>query len=189
MIMLRFNGFRGTVSSFSRMIATRGYQVPTTAKKIIPVYPPAEVTKDRKTILQTLSVKDVNEKLDTSEWRRKLLGKTTSCTSTTTVQSGDIVRVLYDKSKCDNDAFIGYVLSVDKKELVQDASLLLRNQISKTFVELRVPIFSPLVERIDILKKGNSNLNSKKRQRNKHYYIRGTRLDVSDLESMLRKRK
>lgn len=94
------------------------------------------------------------------------------------------MRVVYDSKKCSNDNFVGYVISVDRKKYDQDASLLLRNQIAKTYVELRVPVFSPLVERIDLLRKNNG-----KRKRNKHYYIRGTKLDVPDLEAGMRKKK
>ena len=55
--------------------------------------------------------------------------------------------------------------------------------MAKTMVEMRIPIFSPLIERIDVLRKSDG-----KRKRNKHYYIRNTRLDVGDLEAGLKKR-
>lgn len=169
------------------LLAKRMYQVPTSAKKIIPIYPPIEPTSLKRTsILHKIGAAELETHLDPTGWRRNLLKRTGASPGTTAqcVESGDVVRVIYDQSKCSNDAFIGYVLSVDRKELIQDASILLRNQITKTMVEMRVPVFSPLVEKIDILKK-----NDGKRRRNKHYYIRGTRLDVGNLEAKLRKRK
>ncbi|CAR27882.1 hypothetical protein ZYGR_0N03690 [Zygosaccharomyces rouxii] len=156
----------------------RSYQIPTTTRKVIPVYPPVE-QRQKPNLLQTLT--DVNLKsLDPQGWKRQLVSKN----SRQSLRAGDVVRVVYDQSKCSHDNFVGYVLSVNRKELVQDSSLLLRNQISKTAVEMRVPVFSPLIERIDLLKKTDG-----KRQRNRHYYIRGTKLDVGDLEAGLRKRK
>ncbi|CAL9727942.1 large ribosomal subunit protein bL19m [Monosporozyma unispora] len=163
------------------LMAKRLYQVPTSSKKIIPIYPPIQPTSLKPTtILQKISVTELDSQLDSTGWRRNLLKKN----DPQRIESGDIVRVIYDQSKCSYDPFIGYVLSLDRKEIVQDASILLRNQITKTVVEMRIPIFSPLVEKIDILKK-----NDGKRRRNKHYYIRGTRLDVGNLDAKLRKRK
>ena len=163
------------------LIYKKFYRIPTTTRKIIPIYPPIEEKSMKPdTLLQKIAKEELDSQLDPQGWRRALIKKNTP----QTIESGDIVRVIYNQTKCSYDPFIGYVLSIDRKHLVQDASILLRNQISKTIVEMRVPIFSPLVERIDILKK-----NDGKRRRNKHYYIRGTRLDVGNLEAKLRKRK
>lgn len=161
----------------------RFYQISTHQKKIIPVYPPVDSTPPVRnaTLLQKLSDIDLNENLDTEGWRTKLINKKDSKNC---IKAGDIIRVVYNKEKCSYDNFVGYILSVDRKERTQDASVLLRNQISKVMVEVRVPLFSPLVERIDILKKADGS-----RKRNKHYYIRGTKLDVGNLESKLRKKK
>lgn len=156
----------------------RTYQIPTTTRKVIPVYPPAE-QRQKPNLLKSLTNVDL-QKLDPQGWRRQLVSKS----SRQNLRAGDIVRIVYNQSKCSHDNFVGYVLGVNRKELVQDSSILLRNQISKTHVEMRVPVFSPLIERIDLLKKTDG-----KRQRNKHYYIRGTKLDVGDLEAGLRKRK
>ena len=161
----------------------RFYQISTHQKKIIPVYPPVDKTPPIKnaTLLQKLSDIDLHENLDTDGWRANLISKKDSKNC---IKAGDIIRVVYNKEKCSYDNFVGYILSVDRKERIQDASVLLRNQISKVMVEVRIPLFSPLVERIDILKKADGS-----RKRNKHYYIRGTKLDVGNLESKLRKKK
>lgn len=155
----------------------RCYKIPTTCRKIIPVYPAVE-SKPDPLIINRLSELDLF-KLDPHGTRRNLISKHNE----ERIKAGDIVRIIYDRSKSDYDDFIGYVLSVDRKKLVQDASLLLRNFVNKTAVEMRIPLFSPLIERIDLIRRADS-----KRRRNKHYYIRGTRLDVSDLDAGMRKK-
>lgn len=169
---------RSIVPKLKKEVFVRNYQVLTTTRKTIPVYPAVE-KKQASNLLQRLSKNDLDAKLDPSGWRRKLVSKKKEA-----LNAGDIVRVVYNSEKCAHDNFVGYVLSVDRKQLVQDASILLRNQIAKTAVEVRVPIFSPLIERIDLLRKSDS-----RRKRNRHYYIRGTKLDVGDLEAGLRKKR
>ncbi|CAI4056728.1 hypothetical protein SKDZ_03G1120 [Saccharomyces kudriavzevii ZP591] len=156
----------------------RTYLVPVTTRKTIPVYPPVERIASSQ-IMKRVAQSEI-ESLDPGAVRRQLISKKNK----DRLKTGDVVRIVYDSSKCSYDPFVGYILSIDRKQLVQDASLLLRNQIAKTAVEIRVPLFSPLVERIDLLRPHASN-----RQRNKHYYIRGTKLDVGDLEASLRRKK
>ncbi|AGO10057.1 AaceriAAR067Wp [[Ashbya] aceris (nom. inval.)] len=154
----------------------RTFQIPTTGSKVLPVYPPIE-QRARDVIKQISEAKLAQ--LDPQGIRRKMLSKAEKdC-----VKAGDIVRVMYDTAKCNYGTIYGYVLSVDRGKIVEDSSLLLRNHIGKTSVETRVPVFSPLLARIDILRRGDP-----KRRRNKHYYIRNTRLDVGDLESSMRRR-
>lgn len=170
--------FRNILPVVSRQ-SIRHYQLPAKhAKKVIPVYPPAEPVSNP-LVINELSATDL-AKLDPSGAKRNLI----SANSETRISAGDVVRVVYDSKKCNYDNFMGYVLSVDRKKLVQDASLLLRDHINKTSVEMRVPIFSPLVERIDLIRKSDG-----RRRRNKHYYIRNTRLDVGDLDANMRKKK
>ncbi|CEP61140.1 mitochondrial 54S ribosomal protein bL19m LALA0_S02e07624g [Lachancea lanzarotensis] len=157
----------------------RNYQLSSTTRKTIPVYPAVE-EPCKPNLLKILSEKDMNESLDRESWRRDLV----SSHNKDRLRAGDVVRVAYNSQKCKYDNLMGYVLSVDRKELTQDASILLRNQYSKTFVEVRVPIFSPLIERIDLIRRADG-----RRHRGKHYYIRNTRLDVKDLEAGMRKRR
>ncbi|SCV03973.1 LAME_0H14730g1_1 [Lachancea meyersii CBS 8951] len=157
----------------------RNYQLSSTSRKTIPVYPAVEEACQCN-LLKRLSEKDMNETLDPQKWRRDLI----SPHNKDRLRAGDVVRVAYNAQKCNYDNLMGYVLSVDRKELTQDASILLRNQYAKTFVEVRVPVFSPLIERIDLIRRAD-----KRRQRSKHYYIRNTRLDVGDLEAGMRKRR
>ncbi|SCU89108.1 LADA_0E13718g1_1 [Lachancea dasiensis] len=158
---------------------TRSYQLGSTSRKIIPVYPAIENAGKPK-LLKRVTEKDLDESLDPQKWRRELISKHNK----ERLRAGDVVRVAYNSQKCKYDNLMGYVLSVDRKEITQDASILLRNQYAKTFVEVRVPIFSPVIERIDLIRRADG-----RRQRNKHYYIRGTKLDVKDLEAGMRKRR
>lgn len=158
----------------------RLYQLPTSSRKTIPIYEPVEPVRRSRTIIASLSKRQLDEKLDKDRTRRDLFDKHNEAR----IKTGDIVRVLYKRDKCSFDNFIGYVLAIDRKRLPEDTSLLLRNKIGKTAVELRVPVFSPLIDTFEIVKRANG-----KRQRNKHYYIRDTRLDVGELEALLRKNK
>lgn len=166
-------------AAVSLVRSTRSYQLPTSSRKVISIYPVLEKKEKRPNILKKLSEADLNSKLDVNNERRKLVVKG----SKERIKAGDILRIVYDQSKCSYDNFVGYVLSIDRKELIQDTSVLLRNQVAKTMVEMRIPLFSPLIERIDVLRKSDG-----KRKRNKHYYIRDTRLDVRDLEAGLKKK-
>lgn len=113
-------------------------------------------------------------KLDPEGWRRKLI----TANSETRLLPGDVVRIVYTTRQIPQ--FLGQIIGINKGGV--DASLLLRNNITKIGVEMRVKIFSPLIQRIDVVKKP-----FKRRLRNKHYYIRGNRLDVGDLEADLKK--
>lgn len=124
---------------------TRSYMVPATKRKTIPVYPPVQRIASSQ-IMKQVALSEI-ESLDPGAVKRKLISKKNK----DRLKAGDVVRVVYDSSKCSYDTFVGYILSIDRKQLVQDASLLLRNQIAKTAVEIRVPLFSPLIERIDLL--------------------------------------
>ncbi|ODV61230.1 mitochondrial 54S ribosomal protein bL19m ASCRUDRAFT_75931 [Ascoidea rubescens DSM 1968] len=156
-------------------IQKAGYQILRNKRKIIPVYKPLphQVKYNTSVLLEDWK----NTKYDTYDptgWRRKLLMKSSS----ELLRSGDIVKVTF-KNSSSNPPFFGYILSVTKRGL--DSSLLLRNKITKLGVELRVKVFSPLVERIDVVSKPE-----KRNKRSRHYYIRGTRLDVPDLEAHMK---
>lgn len=77
---------------------------------------------------------------------------------------------------------MGYVLAIDRNG--PDSTILLRNKVTKIGVEMRISLFNPIIERIDIVKRP-----AKYNGRNRHYYIRDTRLDVDDLEALAKKRR
>lgn len=123
-------------------------------------------------MLREYQLKEI-EKLDPEGWRRKLISKENS----ERVRTGDVVRVIYTTRTI--PTFIGQVIAKNQTGLA--ASLVLRNQVNKIGVELKVKLFSPLISRIDIIRRPR-----KYRPRNKQYYIRDTKLDVGDLETSLR---
>jgi len=124
-------------------------------------------------------MKHYNEKLlkelDPEGWRRELIY---SKTHKTRLLSGDVIRIVYTTRQIPQ--FMGQIIGINR--CGADSSVLLRNNITKIGVEMRVKIFSPLIQRIDIVKRP-----LKRNHRSKQYYIRGTRLDVGDLEADLKK--
>lgn len=164
-------------------VFTRNYQLKTTTHKIIDVYPPREPVTMKTQRYRQFVQKDV-ERLDPSHWRRDLLS---AKTPQTVVRTGDIVRVVYHKRpNMKMDDLYGYVLGINKKQhgTLLGSSLLLRNHFAKTAVEVRVPVFSPLIERIDIIKRPE-----RRRRRNKHYYIRDQKTDVGNIEGDVKRRR
>lgn len=140
--------------------------------KVLPVYHPLKKKAPKK--VNELYLDQQYAKLDPEGWRRALITQG----SPTRLLPGDVVRIVYKTRQM--APFMGQIIGISKGGV--SASLLLRNNITKLGVELRVKIFSPLIQRVDVVKKP-----FKRRLRNKHYYIRGTRLDVGDLEADLKK--
>lgn len=156
------------------MIKEHKYRVLTRIEKIIPVYHPLKKTR-------TKSVKDIYheqalEKLDPLGWRRRLIHGSRE----ETLFAGDVVRVVYTTRAIPQ--FLGQIIGINRKKT--DSSILLRNMVTKIGVEMRVKIFSPLIQRIDLVKRP-----LKKLPRNKHYYIRHTRHEVKDLEAQVKRER
>lgn len=169
---------RMVLNSF-RCTTVMGRRFASSMRKVLAVYPPIEPLMAQKgTILKQAAMNDLNDKLDPTGEKKLLVDKR----NPKRLRTGDIVRVVYDRKKCKFEDVFGYILSIDRKQHVQDASLLLRNKIAKTAFEVRVPIFSPLVKRIDLIQKTDGQ-----RGRNKHYYIRDTRLDVAALDKKVKR--
>jgi ribosomal protein L19 len=135
---------------------------------VINVYEPLTTTK--KKVMDVFHQKQL-AKLDPTGWRSELLKN---------IRTGDVVRVMYTSRAI--PPFVGQVLALSKSQL--DTNITLRNQVSKVGVEIKVKLFSPLVSRIDVVRKPHAY-----KKRNRQYYIRGNRLDVGDLEASLRKRR
>ncbi|CCH58460.1 hypothetical protein TBLA_0A06680 [Henningerozyma blattae CBS 6284] len=153
-------------------ICKRCYQLPSKAgaKKLIKVYPPltpkhASFSK----IMQKLSEKHLNTKLDTTEEKRKLVQN---------LRAGDVVRITANNSY---NNFVGYVLGVKRNFMKEDTMVVLRNQIGKNYVNVRLPIFSPNIERIDVIQKQKLKLKNG-RQPRKHNFIQGTKIDTGSIE-------
>ncbi|KAG7880592.1 hypothetical protein KL905_002566 [Ogataea polymorpha] len=107
------------------------------------------------------------KKLDPSGEKRKLIDRS----NPERLRSGDIVSVFYKNQKPVN----GTIIMVKRSGIA--SAILLRNKITGLGVEVNVPIFNPNVMRIDILRRPASY-----RPRNRHYYIRNSRLDVKEIK-------
>lgn len=145
------------------------YHVVSKTTRVISVYEPLSTSTKKKSAMDVFHEKQL-AKLDATGWRTDLLKS---------IRPGDVVRVMYTSRAI--TPFVGQVLAVSKKHT--DTNLTLRNMVSKVGVELKVKLFSPLVSRIDVVRKPHAY-----KKRNRQYYIRGNRLDVTDLEASLRKR-
>ncbi len=87
------------------------------------------------------------------------------------MKAGDAIKITL-KSKV---IFMGIAISI-RKRLV-DSNVLLRTKTSSIGVEMRYSVFNPNIDKIEIIQRP-----VKRPQRTRHYYIRGTKLDVSDTE-------
>ncbi|CCH42775.1 50S ribosomal protein L19 [Wickerhamomyces ciferrii] len=145
---------------------------PTILKKNIPVYPPLTQTNTKPVL--DIYKEQCFEKLDPEGWRRALL----KFKSPTEIKTGDVIRVVYNTRAI--PPFMGQIIGISRGGV--EASVVLRNNITKLGVEMRIKIFSPLISRIDIVKKP-----LKRKPGRKHYFIKGTKLDVKDLEADLKK--
>ncbi|ODV93635.1 hypothetical protein PACTADRAFT_35394 [Pachysolen tannophilus NRRL Y-2460] len=142
-----------------------------TQTKTIKVYEPLpNAHKDGKPLMDVIRA-DQYKKLDPSGIKQKLLDSK----NPTRLRSGDIVRINYKNNI--KPSITGMIIALNRAGL--ESNLLLRNQVTKIGVELRVSVFNPIIERIDILRKPMTY-----RPRNKLYYIRNNRLDVGDLENV-----
>lgn len=115
-------------------------------------------------------------KLDPQGWRDRLIHGHKE----QKLYAGDVVRIVYTTRAIPQ--FLGQIIGINKRKT--DSSILLRNIVTKVGVEMRVKIFSPLIQRIDLVKRP-----IKKLPRNKHYYIRHTKHEVKDLEAQVKKER
>lgn len=86
------------------------------------------------------------------------------------IRADDIVTVVYKNQK----PVTGQVLMVKRAGL--NSTILLRNKITGLGVEMNIPVFHPNIIRLDIVRRPANY-----KPRNRHYYIRNSRLDVGEL--------
>lgn len=113
-------------------------------------------------------------KLDPEGWRRELVDKK----SDKCLLPGDIVRVI----KSDRTHFSGMVIAIKRNGL--STNFVLRNKITGLGVESRYQLYSPIIEKIELMRRPN-----KMKRRAKLYYVRGSaKHDVGDLETEIKQR-
>lgn len=106
------------------------------------------------------------EKFDKSGAKRKAL----SLANKERIRADDIVTVVYKNQK----PVTGQVLMVKRSGL--NSTILLRNKITGLGVEMNIPVFHPNIIRLDIVRRPIAY-----KPRNRHYYIRNSRLDVGEI--------
>ncbi|CDR40396.1 CYFA0S05e00320g1_1 [Cyberlindnera fabianii] len=164
---------------FKRAFALRplqqsaNYIVPSKQSRTINVFEPLRAQSKTSVLDHFKSTQ--KKRLDPTSWRENLI----SPSSPDRIRTGDVLRVMYTSRSI--PPFVGQVIAVSKKGL--DASITLRNNISKIGVEVKVKVYSPLIQRVDVVRRPHQY-----KKRNRQYYIRETRLDVGDLEASLRRR-
>lgn len=113
--------------------------------------------------------------LDPHGWRKELVDKK----SEKCLLPGDIVRVI----KTDRTHFSGMVIAIKRNGLA--TNLVLRNKITGLGVETRYQLYSPTIERIELMRRPN-----KMKRRAKLYYVRGSaKHDVGDLETEIKSKQ
>ncbi|GMM29700.1 mitochondrial 54S ribosomal protein [Martiniozyma asiatica (nom. inval.)] len=105
-------------------------------------------------------------KFDTNGSKRSLL----DLNNPERIRADDIVSVVYKNQK----PISGQVLMVKRKGIA--SNMLLRQKMGGLGVEIMVPLFHPQIARVDIIKRPQNY-----RPRNRHYYIRNSRLDVKEI--------
>lgn len=86
------------------------------------------------------------------------------------IRAEDIVTVVYKNQK----PITGQVIMLKRKGI--SSNILLRNKITGLGVEMIIPIFHPNILRLDVIRRP-----IKYKPRNRHYYIRNSRLDVGEI--------
>lgn len=127
-------------------------------KKKIKVYnPPNSTLKICKDPVATITDAQLKE-LDPTGERRALFDYRRNPRS---VKVGDILRVTFKSG----DPFAGVCLSIRSRGI--DTSFLLRNQLTRVGVEMWIKVFSPNVEKVEIVQR-----TEKRKRRARLYYMR-----------------
>lgn len=106
------------------------------------------------------------QRLDPNGSKRNLL----SAENSSRLRADDIVTIIYKDQK----PITGQILAIKRQGI--SSNILIRNKVGGVGVDISVPLFHPNILRVDIVRRP-----IKYRPRAKHYYIKGSRLDVGDI--------
>jgi ribosomal protein L19 len=151
-------------SIFSRQFSTTCRV--NTVKKMT-VYEPLPPLRQGKFLMDFIKESQY-EKFDKSGTKRKAL----SLKNPERIRADDIVTVVYKNQK----PVTGQVLMVKRSGL--NSTILLRNKITGLGVEMNIPVYHPNIIRLDVVRRPATY-----KPRNRHYYIRNSRLDVGEITS------
>ncbi|CAK9441749.1 uncharacterized protein LODBEIA_P56170 [Lodderomyces beijingensis] len=113
------------------------------------------------------------QKHDPTGRRRELLSS-----SSKGLRAGDIVKVTY----MDRTDVTGRIIAIKRGRMNLGSSLLLRTKINKVGSEIRVPVYNPNIRLIERVYKPEKYMRARA-----HYFIRGTKFDVGDVEAFARR--
>lgn len=94
------------------------------------------------------------------------------------LRAGDIIKVTYQ----DRTSALGQVLAIKRCQNNIGTNILIRNKFNKLGLEVRIPLFNPIVKNIEVLYKPKKYL-----PRRKQFYIRNSKYDVGELEAFLKR--
>ncbi len=107
------------------------------------------------------------QRLDPDGLKRKLL----SAENPSRLRADDIVTIVYKDQK----PITGQILAIKRQGISSD--ILIRNKVGGVGVDISIPLFHPNILRVDVVRRP-----IKYRPRAKHYYIKGSRLDVGEID-------
>lgn len=131
------------------------------------VYEPLPALRNGRSLMEFIKEGQYN-KFDKSGAKRKSL----SLQNPERIRSADIVTVVYKNQK----PVTGQVIMVKRSGL--NSTILLRNKITGLGVEMNIPVYHPNILRLDIVRRPANY-----KPRNRHYYIRNSRLDVGEISA------
>lgn len=129
------------------------------------VYEPLPQLRNGKNLMEYMKEAQY-QKFDKNGAKRKAL----SLSNPERVRADDIVTIVYKNQK----PVTGQVLMVKRNGL--NSTILLRNKITGLGVEMNIPIYHPNILRVDVVRRPIAY-----KPRNRHYYIRNSRLDVGEI--------
>lgn len=139
---------------------------PALGKKMI-VYEPLPALRNGQSLMEYLKQAQY-EKFDKSGAKRQAI----SLKNPERIRADDIVTVVYKNQK----PVTGQVIMLKRCGL--NSTILLRNKITGLGVEMNIPIFHPNILRLDVVRRPANY-----KPRNRHYYIRNSRLDVGEISA------
>lgn len=142
--------------------------------KIIKVYEPLPPLRDGEPLMKTI-LQSQNTRLDPKGLKTQLLDSS----NPKRLRAGDVIRINYRNFS--RAPLNGTVIAITRAGLT--SSILIRNKVNRIGVEHRIPLFNPIIERIDILSRP-----AVYKRRAKHYYIRNNRLDVKEVTNSTKKK-
>lgn len=158
---------------FSTLFA-RGFQK-RAAPNVIPVYPRLAELRGGEPVMRAVWA-DLRKRFDPSGEKTAVLSRKAKGH----VTAGDVVTVNWKNRR---KGFTGLCLGVLRAQ--NATNILLRNKVNNTGVELRIPVYLPLVERVEVMLRDHRL----RGRRHKLYWVRESKHDVGgDLGAKMEKR-